>query len=206
MTLHKEVFDKNYFENGIKNGISLYENYRWLPEVSLPIANYIKQRYKNKIILDYGCAKGFLVHALRLLNVISYGFDISNYALKNCHKEVKPYLYCNKNKVPEIQVVFIKDVLEHIKYENIDEELNWISTKCEEILAIIPLGENNKYRISEYGFDKTHIIKENEEWWIKKFINIGFTIDEFYYKMEIIKKNWHDHHDFGNAFFFLKKL
>lgn len=74
------------------------------------------------------------------------------------------------------------------------------------MLAIIPLGENNKYRIPEYGFDKTHIIKENEEWWIKKFVKVGFTIDEFYYKMESIKKNWHSHHDFGNAFFFLKKL
>jgi len=30
--LHNEIYDKNYFENGIKTGKSGYENYRWMPD------------------------------------------------------------------------------------------------------------------------------------------------------------------------------
>lgn len=200
-----EKFDYHYFERGIEERVSLYENFRWMPEVSFPIANYLKQKYKNEIILDYGCAKGFLVHALRLLNVESYGYDISKYALKNCHPEVKQFLFNDKKKIPKSSVIFIKDVLEHFEYEIVADELGWMCYNCNKMLAIIPLGENNKYRIPEYGFDKTHIIAENEEWWINKFNQAGFIVDGFYYKLDEIKSNWYNHNQFGNAFIFLKK-
>jgi hypothetical protein len=205
MTL-PEKFDREYFENGVEKAISLYENYRWLPEISLPMANFIKQYYKDGVILDYGCAKGFLVHALRLLNVESYGFDTSEYALMNCKPEVKDFLFNDLNKIPLIvDVIIAKDVLEHFKYEDLGETLAWTCNFSEQMLVIVPLGENNKYRIPEYGFDKTHIIKENEDWWFDKFIAAGFIVDEFYYKLDCIKRNWRHHHDNGNAIFFLRR-
>ena len=214
MTLRKEKFNKDYFENGVEKGISLYENFRWMPEVSLPLANFIKQKYTKKItpdgsrydkVLDYGCAKGFLVHALRLLDVTAYGFDTSNYALKNCHPEVKKYLFGQRELIPQIDTIIVKDVLEHFTEELLDKELKWMHDNCHQMLVVVPLGENNKYRIPEYGFDKTHILKENEDWWINKFRINRFTIDEFYYKIDCIKRNWHNHHDYGNAIFFLRR-
>ena len=206
MTSHKEKFNKDYFENGVEKGISLYENYRWMPQVSLPLANFIKQKYTNKKILDYGCAKGFLVHALRLLDVEAYGYDTSSYALKNCHPEVKKYLHSQRGVLPQIHVIIVKDVLEHFTEQDLDKELKWMHGNCLQMMVVVPLGENNKYRIPEYGFDKTHILKKNEDWWIDKFRSNKFSIDEFYYKIDCIKRNWHNHHDYGNAIFFLRRI
>lgn len=204
MNSHK--FDKDYFENGIATAKSLYENYQWMPSVSLPIANTIKKLYPNKSILDFGTAKGFLVYALTLLSVEVYGYDISKYALDNCKKEIQKLLFNDKTKIPNVDVVFSKDVFEHLEYANVDDELKWLASICKEMMCIIPFGENGKYRIKEYGFDITHIIKENEDWWIKKFNLAGFQLKEFYYKFEDLKSNWYSHDEFGNGIFFLEKI
>ena len=89
--MNSRKFDKDYFENGIKTRVSLYENFRWMPWISLPFANLIKELYPNKSVLDYGCAKGFIVYALRLLNVEAYGYDPSKYAIDNCKEEVRKF-------------------------------------------------------------------------------------------------------------------
>lgn len=198
-------FDEDYFEDGIRKHKSLYENFRWMPWISLPIANAIKKLYPNKSILDWGCGKGFIVHALRLLNVEAYGFDISEYALSHCKMDVAEFLFAEKSSIPDIDVIFIKDSLEHLPYEAIDNELSWMAQKCERACFIVPFGEDGRYRIREYGFDVTHIIKEDEEWWIKKFIKAGFIIEEFSYQMESIKENWYQHHPYGNGIFLLRK-
>ena len=36
-----EIFDKDYFENGVKTGKSDYENYRWIPEMTRKEADVI---------------------------------------------------------------------------------------------------------------------------------------------------------------------
>ena len=52
-------------------------------------------------LMDFGCAKGFLTHAFRLLQVDAWGVDISDYAIKNCLFEVKKYLQVgNAKKLP----------------------------------------------------------------------------------------------------------
>ena len=57
MSLHK--FNKDYYENGIKTGISGYENYRWMPFRSIPEALEIKNNFDFNTCVDFGCAKGF---------------------------------------------------------------------------------------------------------------------------------------------------
>ena len=51
-------YDKSYFESGIKSQKSLYENYRWLPKLTRPLAKAIC-RFANisdkDIVVDYGC-------------------------------------------------------------------------------------------------------------------------------------------------------
>ena len=64
----KYIFDENYYENGIKMGISGYENYKWLPTRSIPEAISICENIEFTSVLDFGCAKGFLVHALSLIS------------------------------------------------------------------------------------------------------------------------------------------
>lgn len=205
MSSHKEKFDEEYFIDGVKKRKSMYKNFRWKPEISFPIANTIKELYPNRRVLDYGCAKGYITYALRLLNVESYGYDTSKYALANCKKEVKKYLYGKKEDLPFVDLFFIKDVLEHFEYEKIDDELKWIQNNCKEAFVIVPLGSDDEYRISEYSYDKTHIIMEDEEWWSKKFINAGFIVDKFSHNLNGLKDKWIKHNKYGNGFFQLSQ-
>lgn len=194
-------FDRDYFEDGIRTRKSLYKNFRWMPWISFPIANAIKKLYPKACILDWGAGKGFTVHALRLMGVEAYGFDISDYALSNCKTDVAKFLYSEKSAIPDVDVIFIKDALEHLQYEDVTDELKWMTTKCKDACFIIPLGDNGEYRIPDYHFDVTHIIAEDEEWWAKHIIDSGFQIDEFYHHLPGFKDNWQSHHPYGNGVF-----
>jgi len=59
---------------------------RWR-SVAKDIINIYKLKKGDKI-LDVGCAKGFLVKDLLELGIDAFGLDISEYAIKNCEKEV----------------------------------------------------------------------------------------------------------------------
>jgi SAM-dependent methyltransferase len=200
-----EKFDRDYFEDGVRTRKSLYEDYRWMPWVSLPMANAIKQMYPGKTIIDYGCGRGFLVHALRLLGVDAWGFDISKYAIQTAKAEAIPYV-CNEVFPYMADIIIIKDVLEHLYYETFDGDLKQIRHHCTVgAFIIVPLGEDGRYRIRDYHFDSTNIIIEDEEWWLNKFRKVGFTIKEFRYNCPPFKQHWVEKHPYGNGFFWLEK-
>ena len=41
-------YDKDYFENGIQTKKSLYENYRWMPELTIPFCSVLIERLNIK--------------------------------------------------------------------------------------------------------------------------------------------------------------
>ena len=102
-TSHKhmsQIYTQDYFENGINSGLSLYENYRWLPHSTIPMAASIAQKLgfnSTTTVLDYGCAMGYLVKAFRYLGFEASGFDISDYAISNLTKKSN-HFYSQKRK------------------------------------------------------------------------------------------------------------
>lgn len=59
----------------------------------------LKKHIPCKRILDIGCAKGFLVDVLRKEGYEAYGLDISEYAIHESPKSVRPYLtVCDLNQ------------------------------------------------------------------------------------------------------------
>ncbi len=207
MNSHNNKFTKEYFEDGIKAKVSAYENYRWMPDRSIREANSILKQIPFTNALDFGCAKGFLVYALRLLGKDAYGVDISSYAIKNCHKEIKKYVKkiddCN-DITEQWDLIIAKDVLEHLQKDTLDRTLKAFRKKAKRIFFIVPLGEKNKYRIREYEMDVTHIIREPEEWWLKAVKNAGFEIEYFDYSFGYIKDHWTSKFPYGNAFIVAK--
>ena len=77
----------------------------------------IQNHFSFNTCVDYGCAKGFLVHALRLLGSNAWGEDISEYAVENCHPSVKDYVSLPNDNTYDLLIC--KDVLEHIEEEDI---------------------------------------------------------------------------------------
>jgi 2-polyprenyl-3-methyl-5-hydroxy-6-metoxy-1,4-benzoquinol methylase len=202
MNLHN-TFDEKYFEDGVRNRVSAYENYRWMPERSIREASSIINNIKFDTVLDYGCAKGFMVYALRLLGKEAYGADVSQYAVKNCHPNVKDYLQVIENTEQLTggwDLIIAKDVLEHIPKDLIPSVLSELRRRCKTIFIAVPLGDGIRYRIREYEMDITHIVREPEEWWLKTIVDAGFKIKYFDYQFGHMKENWTVPHPFGNAF------
>jgi SAM-dependent methyltransferase len=202
-------FDKDYYENGVKKGISGYENYKWLPTRSIPEAITICENINFQSVLDFGCAKGFLVHALNLLGKEAIGVDISEYALQTSLEQVKDKLFLLDKPLSEmgfkIDLLIAKDVLEHIPEEDIDNVLSEFYKVCDQAFLVIPLGDNDAFRIREYEIDKTHVTRKDEEWWINKIKKSGFKLKSFNYNFGNIKEKWIPQYKYGNGFFIITK-
>jgi len=196
-------FDKDYYENGIKKGLSGYENYHYIPTRSYSEAIELVNRFNFNSVIDYGAAKGFLVHALRQLGKEAYGEDISDYAIKNSLPDIQAYMSKPGNR--QVDFMVGKDVLEHVHEDEMLFLLEFLYTKAEQFLFVIPLGEDGMYRIREYEVDKSHYTKRDEDWWIDIFKLAGFKIKSFDYNMGRIKEKWTTTYPFGNGFFVLGK-
>jgi SAM-dependent methyltransferase len=207
--MKNNLFNEDYYENGIKKGISGYEKYQWMPTRSIPEAISIIEKIEFDSVLDFGCAKGFLVHALNLLGKNAYGVDISHYALSNCLPQVKNKVFLLNKPLGEMEIkpdlLIAKDVLEHIPEENIEETLSEFYKVSNKALLVIPLGDNDLFRIREYEIDKTHVTKKDEEWWINKTKNVGFKLKSFSYSFGNVKEKWTSLYKHGNGFFIIEK-
>lgn len=199
----KTIFDEKYFEDGVRSRVSAYENYKWMPERTIREASSIINTLQFNNVLDYGCAKGFMVYALRLLGKDAYGVDVSEYAITHCHPKVKDYLSVI-DRVDEIKggwdLIIAKDVLEHIPKERIPNVLSEFRSRCKQLFVAVPLGDGKRYRIREYEMDVTHVIREPEEWWLTTIVEAGFRIKYFDYEFGHLKENWTNTHPHGNAF------
>jgi SAM-dependent methyltransferase len=215
MKIKKIRYDKDYYENGVAKGLSCYENYRWIPELTYPMAysicNSLKLTKKHKI-LEFGCAHGFLVKALNDFGINTYGVDISKYALSKVDPEIKKktnLLIKNniKNSLKKMNIKFrfdhiiSKDVFEHIEPKDLIKILKEMSKITKKLFVVVPLGDNGKYRIASYAEDKTHIIAEDEKWWKDLFSKNNFKISSFNYNVAGIKDKWYSVNSKGNGFF-----
>lgn len=207
----ENLFNEDYYENGVKKKLSGYENYRWIPSRSIPEAMSIVDAIPFESALDFGCAKGFLVHALSLIsNKRIQGVDISSYAIDHCLPQVKDKVHYMPGKLSEMNLetdlLIAKDVLEHIPEDEIDDILNEFRKVSKQCLFVIPLGDNDLFRIREYEIDLTHVTKKDEEWWIDKIRRSGFELVSFSYSMGKMKEKWISEFPYGNGFFHIKKI
>lgn len=211
--MSKNNFNEEYYENGIKSGVSGYENYHYIPTRSIGEAVTICDTIKFDSVIDFGCAKGFLVHALTLLGKNAIGVDISDYSINNCHPSVKDKVFLMDKSVDlmgiKADLLIAKDVLEHIPAEQIPAVLKSFYGVCDKAFLVIPLGDNDSFRIREYEMDKTHVTKKDEEWWINQINASGFKLKHFDYTLGNVKEKWTTslslEHKFGNGFFIIEK-
>lgn len=207
--MNSSKFDRNYYEDGIRHGVSGYENYHWMPTRSISEAISIIKCIDFETAIDFGCAKGFMVHALRLLGKDVVGVDISEYAITNCLPQVKDKVFLLKKNMTALKLkadlVIAKDVLEHIPEKDIPKILKDFYNVCKKVLIIVPLGDEDDFRIREFEIDRTHIIRRDEEWWINQIRKSGFKLKSFDYSMGNVKEKWIKQSPYGNGFFILEK-
>ena len=211
-------FDKDYFENGLQTGQSAYENYRWMPELTIPLAHELIIRLdlnRNDRILDFGCAKGYLIKAFRLLHYKAWGVDISHYAIKHAPEDIKKYLW-EAGELPlyefervlrhhDFQWVISKDVFEHIHLNYLLVLLDSLQRFVPHMFVVVPLGKDGQFNAPTNNLDPSHIICEDMQWWTNLFTNSGFFISASYTQMAYIKKAY-NHIEDAHGFFILNSL
>ena len=211
-------YDYDYFERGIESGKSCYTLYKWLPELTTSLAmSYIDYLglTRNHMILDYGCAKGFVVKALRILYRQAWGCDISEYAINSADNATRQYLKVSSLKPSHNIVPFFigkkkcfdyilaKDVFEHIDEKELDIILQVLREKGKYLFACQPLGDSGQFVVPAYNMDITHRTIQNKDWWTTKFKKNGWNIVKFSYYVKGIKESW-SNFEKGNGFFLLK--
>ena len=215
------LYDSNYYNNGVATGKSCYENYRWIPELTYPLAFSILRHLgleNCKSVLDYGCAHGFIVKALNGFGIDAYGVDVSEYAISAAPQDIQDRLFKIGNTqsvssvvneyidVKYFDYVIAKDVFEHIRPSDLEKLLVELSGLAKNLFVVVPLGDQGRYRIAAYHRDITHIVAENENWWTDIFKKNGWLVEEFLHEVRGIKENWTKANQTGNGFFKLKSI
>lgn len=199
-------FDEDYYERGEATGKSCYTNYRWIPEMTIPLAHEIATLLRldsHDWILDYGCAKGYLVKALHLLGYTrTYGYDISSYAISNGDPDVSGYISTGIPHWCSFDVVIAKDVLEHS--EDPVSDLFKINRRMGDhgkLLVVVPLGDGDRYIIPEMENDETHRIRQPIDWWVDAIQESEFYVESFGFQTgPLMKKRWVDQYPQGHGF------
>ncbi|MFV3131057.1 SAM-dependent methyltransferase [Niveispirillum sp. KHB5.9] len=210
------AYDEDYFERGVVVGKSGYMNYRWMPEMTIRMAHFMIRNLDLKSgqrVLDFGCAKGFLVKALRLLDIDAEGIDVSEYAISMVDTELRGHCRLVRDVdddrcfVGRYEMMIAKDVFEHLTEAQVRTLLAQAKGRCARVFAAIPLAADNhsgSFIVPEYNKDITHITAKTFDWWRDLFIDCGWTIEEGSYTCHGIKENWTRYWPDGNGFFTLK--
>lgn len=189
-------FTEEYFMRGREAGVSLYADYRWKPELTRPMVASMVSALGIKhsdVILDFGCARGYTVKALREMEYRAFGVDVSDWALDNADQQAKPF--CGK---PDVMLspsatyhwVIAKDVLEHV--EDVQRTIDTLLA-CAEVgvFAVVPLSlyDGDAYVVADYELDVTHIHRFCLSTWAALFMRPGWSV-EARYALPWIKQNY----------------
>ena len=170
MTADKESnpFDEYYFQRGC--GRPYERDEEWL-NFFASIADRIVNDFQPRTVLDAGCAKGFLVEALRERGVEAYGLDISDYAISSVHENVKDFCWVGSVTDPlpmEYDLIVCIEVLEHMEKAESETAIRNLCTSSKDIL------------FSSTPFDykeATHFNVQPPEYWAEAFAKQGYIRD-----------------------------
>ena len=201
-------FDENYFLHGKELGISGYTDYRWLPDLTIPMACTIVSHLGIKpadSVLDFGCARGYLVRAMCELGYDAWGADTSEWAVANCDPSVASRI--RTDLVGQFDWIIAKDVLEHVP--RVDRKINELLEHARRgLFVVVPLSKFDfaPYVIPDYEGDVTHLQRHSLMTWVNKFIRQGWRV-EASYRVPGVKDNWwRPGWEMGNGFIVARRI
>jgi ubiquinone/menaquinone biosynthesis C-methylase UbiE len=172
-------FGKDYFDGDRKFGYGGYfYDGRW-KKVAKDIIKFYNLKKGDKV-LDIGCAKGFLVKELVDEGIDAYGIDVSIYAVKNSHKDVKDRINLGNVKKLNFQKKSFKLVLAI----NVIHNLN----KADCVKALKEISRvSYKYSFIQVDSYKTQQQKETFKDWV---LTAKFHLYPAQWKKFFIKNNY----------------
>jgi len=177
-------YDADYFEHGLKSNWD--RGYTWplFKGVFEDTAKYLEEMFPEAVsFLDVGCAKGFLVKALRERGKEAFGCDHSAWAIEHAEPHLRQYLQLAGiddvcfQRTYDLLVAF--SVLESLTEAQIDDFLRrsreWT---CKALIAFIPtLSDSHGEGKPLSDLDLSHITLRKRAWWHERFLNAGWRQD-----------------------------
>ena len=176
-------FGKEFFDGDRKFG---YGGLTYHPKYWVNVVKDFVEYYKIKPdakILDVGCAKGYMVYDFKRQypGLEIHGVDISEYAIKNCHPEVKDNLQVGKAEslkfednyfdlvisINTVHNLELKDCVDSIK------EISRVSKGNSFITVDAYNSDEEKERMFKWNLTAKTIMSTND--WKNKFKKIGYN-------------------------------
>ena len=132
------------------------------------VADNVIRRVQPKTSFDLGCAKGFLVEALRDRGVEAYGVDISQYAISQVRDDIRPFCKVGLVTDPlerQYDVITCIEVLEHVTEDEAKVAVRNITESTRRIL----------FSSTPNDFDEpTHVNVRPVIYWLEMFAERRF--------------------------------
>lgn len=163
-------YNREYYQSCL--GPVPYSRYegKWLQFFGL-VADHIVKQISPQKVLDAGCAKGFLVEALRDRGVEAYGVDLSEYAISQVRRDIKRYCRVASLVDPiaeRFDLIVCIEVLEHIP-EEIARKV--IANLCQSTDDILFSSTPDDFS------EVTHVNVRPRSYWNDLFAEQGFDLD-----------------------------
>lgn len=197
-----DYYTEDYYRRGQSCGVSLYEDYRWMPETTLRLAMALIDLAaipREQPILDYGCARGYLVKAFRLLFRDAYGMDHSQWAVENADPVVHDYIRLVREgyrwplDTMTFHTIVAKDVMEHLRPDQVNPLLQRFRVKGQQLVVIVPLGDGEHFTIPYMEEEPDHTLRHPLWWWREQCERARWVIQVATNRVEGIKDQWRDY-------------
>ena len=145
------------------------------------LAAHLVQRFRPRSALVLGCARGYLVKSLRDLGVEAFGVDLSEWAIKNCHRDAKDFVYvgdvCDLSRwsSKQFDLVVALDVFEHVRVPDLYAAISEAARVGRNVVLDVPVGEDDSKPDRSDGSDKSHVSVYSAQWWKNQFGKHGFV-------------------------------
>jgi 2-polyprenyl-3-methyl-5-hydroxy-6-metoxy-1,4-benzoquinol methylase len=142
----------------------------------------------NGSVLDAGCGSGYTLRKLYNEGVDIIGIDFSQIACDTFlqglpHKCVSIIDHCKM--FPKYDSIVCSDVLEHIPFQDLYNNLIWLSNTSEH--ALFGIANHSDIKLGQ----ELHLIQQPSHWWIE-------TLSKFYYEVHQVTSM------FDDRFFFIE--
>ena len=180
-------YDEGYFETGVKS--NWQDGYSWpsFSGVFTEAAQFLASTFDSATtFLDVGCAKGFLVRALREMGKACWGVDHSHWAITHADAAARPFLIEGRaDALPlstRFDVVLAFDLLPHLTETQAVGFLE--SARAIANIGIVAVirsfdSDEDERRYNDAGDDAdlSHILMRTRAWWHERFLECGWRQD-----------------------------
>ncbi len=180
-----EWYDEGYFETGLKSNWD--KGYIWPSFEGLfrETAKFLSSIFSEAAsYLDIGCAKGFLVRALREQGKDCWGFDHSQWAIDQTEESIKPFIIQagvdNVKYDREFDVLLALSIFESLTESQVFSFLSRVRIWARQaIFATIPSFETEQEErfLRAHDQDLSHIMIRSRQWWHDLFLRAGWRQD-----------------------------